>query len=51
MTLADACGRGGGSRAIAVLELLKVVVFSWLIGNGDLHGKNMSIHNPGGVWE
>lgn len=29
--LADACARGGGSRAIAILELLKVVVFSWLI--------------------
>jgi serine/threonine-protein kinase HipA len=50
-TLADACARGGGSRVIAVLELLKVVVFSWLIGNGDLHGKNMSIYNPGGVWQ
>ncbi|KLO25679.1 type II toxin-antitoxin system HipA family toxin [Mycobacterium haemophilum] len=49
--LADACGRGGGSRAIAVLELLKVVVFSWIIGNGDLHGKNLSIYNPGGVWQ
>ena len=40
-----------GSRAIAVLELLKVVVFSWLIGNGDLHGKNMSVYNPDGVWQ
>jgi serine/threonine-protein kinase HipA len=49
--LADACGRGGGSRAIAVLELLKVVVFSWLIGNGDLHGKNLSIYNAEGVWQ
>jgi serine/threonine-protein kinase HipA len=49
--LADACARGGGSRAIAVLELLKVVVFSWLIGNGDLHGKNMSVYNPDGVWQ
>ena len=49
--LADACGRGGGSRVIAVLELLKIVVFSWLIGNGDLHGKNMSIYNPQGVWQ
>ncbi|BBY60507.1 hypothetical protein MSAR_36430 [Mycolicibacterium sarraceniae] len=36
---------------IALAELLKVVVFSWLIGNGDLHGKNMSIYNPDGVWE
>jgi serine/threonine-protein kinase HipA len=50
-TLAEACGRGGGSRVIALVELLKVVVFSWLIGNGDLHGKNISIFNPAGVWE
>ncbi|MGV9803412.1 type II toxin-antitoxin system HipA family toxin [Mycobacterium sp. NPDC003449] len=49
--LADACGRGGGSRVIALVELLKVVVFSWLIGNGDLHGKNMSIYNPDGFWQ
>lgn len=49
--LADACGRGGGSRPAAVLELLKTVVFSWLIGNGDLHGKNLSIYNVEGVWQ
>jgi serine/threonine-protein kinase HipA len=49
--LADACQRGGGSRAAAVLELLKTVVFSWLIGNGDLHGKNMSIYGPKGLWQ
>lgn len=49
--LADACGRGGGSKPAALLELLKVVVFSWLIGNGDLHGKNLSIYNPDGVWQ
>ncbi len=48
-TLADACGRGGGSRAAAVLELLRTVVFSWLIGNGDLHRKNLSIYKPD-VW-
>jgi serine/threonine-protein kinase HipA len=49
--LADACARGGGSRPIAVLELLKVVVFSWLIGNGDLHGKNMSIYQTEELWQ
>ncbi|MCV7091097.1 type II toxin-antitoxin system HipA family toxin [Mycobacterium interjectum] len=49
--LADACARGGGSKPAAVLELLKTVVFSWLIGNGDLHGKNLSIYNPDGVWQ
>jgi hypothetical protein len=42
---------GGGSRAAAVLELLKTVVFSWLIGNGDLHGKNMSSYGPKGFWQ
>jgi serine/threonine-protein kinase HipA len=49
--LAEACARGGGSRAAAVAELLKTVVFSWLIGNGDLHGKNLSIYNPDGIWQ
>ncbi len=49
--LADACGRGGGSKPAAVLELLKTVVFSWLIGNGDLHAKNLSIYNPDGIWQ
>ncbi len=49
--LADTCARGGGSKPAAVLELLKTVVFSWLIGNGDLHGKNLSIYNVDGVWQ
>ena len=51
MKLAEACGRGGGSRVVALVELLKGVVFSWLIGNGDLHGKNMSIYKPDGLWQ
>lgn len=50
-TLAESCARGGGSRSAATLELLKVVVFSWLIGNGDLHGKNLSIYAPDGLWQ
>lgn len=49
--LAEACARGGGSRVAAVVELLKTVVFSWLIGNGGLHGKNLSIYNPKGIWQ
>lgn len=49
--LADACARGGGSRPVAALELLKTVAFSWLIGNGDLHGKNLSIYAPNGLWQ
>ncbi len=26
-------------------------MFSWLIGNGDLHGKNLSIYDANGVWQ
>lgn len=50
-SLADACALGGGSRAASILELLRMVVFSWLIGNGDLHGKNLSIYSPDGIWQ
>ena len=49
--LGEACARGGGSRAVAVAELLKTVAFSWLVGNGDLHGKNLSIYDPNGIWQ
>ena len=49
--LANACARGGGSKIAALAELLKTVAFSWLIGNGDLHGKNLSIYNPDGIWQ
>ncbi|BBX27972.1 hypothetical protein GCM10009632_11580 [Mycolicibacterium alvei] len=44
-------GVGGGSKVAATAELLKTVVFSWRIGNGDLHGKNLSIYDPDGVWQ
>lgn len=50
-TLAQACSAGGGSKVVATMELLKIVVFSWLIGNGDMHGKNLSIYNPDGIWQ
>jgi serine/threonine-protein kinase HipA len=50
-TLAEVCARGGGSRAAAILELLRIVVFSWLVGNGDLHGKNLSINAAQGFWQ
>lgn len=50
-TLADACARGGGSRIVTLAELFRTVVFSWLIGNGELHGKNLSIHKADGFWQ
>lgn len=51
LSLADACARGGGSQPAALVELLRTVAFSWLIGNGDLHGKNLSIHKSDGMWQ
>nr|WP_236995106.1 type II toxin-antitoxin system HipA family toxin [Gordonia phthalatica] len=48
--IADVCEAGGGSRMAATLELLRIVAFSWLIGNGDLHGKNLSCYAPDGLW-
>lgn len=51
-TLANRCEVGGGSRHAATVRLLQLVAFSYLIGNGDLHGKNFSIHRPlDGPWE
>lgn len=51
LSLAGACARGGGSRIVTLAELFKTVVFSWLIGNGELHGKNLSIHHADGFWQ
>lgn len=50
--LADAVEAGGGSRRLALRRLLEIAAFSYLIGNGDLHGKNLSIRQDlNGVWE
>jgi serine/threonine-protein kinase HipA len=42
----------GGSRPLALRRILETAAFSYLIGNGDLHGKNLSIRQaPSGLWE
>jgi len=52
IALADAVAEGGGSRPLALRRLLEIAAFSYLIGNGDLHGKNLSIREaPSGLWE
>lgn len=52
MALADAVAAGRGSYRLAALQVLEIAAFSYLIGNGDLHGKNLSIRrNPAGIWE
>lgn len=50
--LAAAVEAAGGSRPLALRRVLEVAAFSYLIGNGDLHGKNLSIRAaPSGIWE
>jgi len=50
--LADRVGDGDGSRALALRRIFELVAFSYLIGNGDLHGKNFSARaTPVGFWE
>lgn len=43
MALARAVDEAGGSRPLALRRILEIAAFSYLIGNGDLHGKNLSI--------
>lgn len=51
-TLATTCERGGGSRAVATMQMLRLIAFCYLIGNTDLHGKNISIRqDASGSWE
>ncbi|WP_307806272.1 MULTISPECIES: type II toxin-antitoxin system HipA family toxin [Nocardiaceae] len=50
-SLAATVERGGGSARQAALELVRLTVYSYVIGNGDLHGKNYSIHqSKHGLW-
>lgn len=50
--LADVVEEGDGSRQLALRRVLELVAFSYLIGNGDLHGKNFSVRqSPAGFWE
>lgn len=49
--LATAVGKLGGSTAATSLQSLEIAAFSYLIGNGDLHAKNLSILQSGaGLW-
>ena len=50
--VADVVETGLGSGPLATRRLLELVTFSYLIGNGDLHGKNFSARQaPSGIWE
>lgn len=50
--LATAVEASGGSRPLTLRRILETAAFSYVIGNGDLHGKNLSIRlAPSGLWE
>lgn len=38
------------ARAAAAREILRMVAFAWLTGNGDLHAKNLAILAAGPEW-
>ena len=38
------------ARPVAAREVLRLVLFAWLTGNGDLHAKNLSIVQTHGEW-
>lgn len=45
--VADVCA----ARPVALRNVFIQVAFAWLVGNGDLHAKNISVlQEPGGEW-
>lgn len=50
--VSDTAEAGLGSGPLALRQVLLLVVFSYVIGNGDLHAKNFSARqSPAGTWE
>ncbi len=39
-----------GAPKVAAYELLRILTFSYLSGNGDLHAKNLSVYRPDDEW-
>lgn len=48
--VADAIATVCASRALALREVFRQVAYAWLTGNGDLHGKNISVVSVDGEW-
>ena len=47
--VAEALSNVCDAPLLAVAELMRLYAFSYVIGNGDLHGKNVSVHAPEGA--
>ena len=52
VALGNAVEAGNGSRPLALRRVIEIAAFSYLIGNGDMHGKNLSVRQaPSALWE
>jgi serine/threonine-protein kinase HipA len=50
--IAEAAEWGDGSGPVALRRVMQLIVFSYVIGNGDLHAKNFSARlSPSDAWE
>jgi serine/threonine-protein kinase HipA len=52
VALGNAVEAGNGSGPLALRRVIEIAAFSYLIGNGDMHGKNLSVRQaPSALWE
>jgi serine/threonine-protein kinase HipA len=46
----SAVARVSSAPVVEVSKLVRLFAMSYVIGNGDLHAKNVSVHNTDGLW-
>jgi serine/threonine-protein kinase HipA len=46
----SAVAQVSSAPVVEISKLVRLFAMSYVIGNGDLHAKNISVHNTGGLW-
>lgn len=46
----SAVARVSSAPVVEISKLVRLFAMSYVIGNGDLHAKNISVHNTAGLW-
>jgi serine/threonine-protein kinase HipA len=46
----SAVARVSSAPVVEISKLVRLFAMSYVIGNGDLHAKNVSVHNTDGLW-
>jgi len=46
----SAVARVSSAPVVEIAKLVRLFAMSYIIGNGDLHAKNVSVHNTDGLW-